>query len=62
MSNTNPLTKINGATNMVQVKSENLGHTSYVGEGAGRYPTANSIVSDMLDLVYYPKKCKRNKN
>ena len=48
---------------MVQVKSENLGHTSYVGEGAGRYPTANSIVSDMLDLVYYPKmqKVKTNK-
>lgn len=56
VSNNNPLTKINGATNMVQVRSENLGYTSYVGEGAGRYPTANSIVSDMLDLVNYPKK------
>ena len=43
---------------MVQVRSENLGYTSYVGEGAGRYPTANSIVSDMLDLVNYPKNEK----
>ena len=53
---------------MVQVTSECLGTSSYVGAGAGRYPTANSVVADMYIKLFtdlYPiysvlvKKAKR---
>lgn len=36
-----------GAGNAVVVKSTNLGVHSYAGPGAGRYPTANSVVADL---------------
>lgn len=49
--NNNPISKIMGATNMVQVKSENCLMSSFVGEGAGRMPTANSMVSDLFNLA-----------
>jgi len=48
---TSALSAIHGPTNCVQVCSERLGISSYSGAGAGRYPTANSIVSDILDLA-----------
>ena len=49
--NNNPISKIMGATNMVQIKSENCLMSSFVGEGAGRMPTANSMVSDLFNLT-----------
>ena len=49
MSNT--ISSVNGATNIVEVRSKYLGTTYYVGAGAGRYPTATSIVSDMLEIA-----------
>lgn len=48
---TSPLAAILGPTNCVQVCSERLGISSYSGAGAGRYPTANSCVADILDLA-----------
>merc|ERR1740130_416503 len=42
------LASISGATNAVDIKSSNLGSTLLVGQGAGRYPTANSCVSDIV--------------
>lgn len=44
----NPVSQINGATNVVEITSEFLQKTTLVGEGAGRFPTANSVVADML--------------
>jgi homoserine dehydrogenase len=41
------LASIGGATNAVEVMSENLGSTLLVGQGAGRFPTANSCVNDI---------------
>jgi len=41
------LASISGCGNAVTVDSANLGTTSYTGPGAGRFPTANSIVSDI---------------
>ncbi|EOD26533.1 hypothetical protein EMIHUDRAFT_427023, partial [Emiliania huxleyi CCMP1516] len=46
----NTLASISGATNAVQIGSANLGSTVLVGQGAGRLPTANSCVSDILDI------------
>jgi homoserine dehydrogenase len=37
-----------GATNLVTVKSTNIGDSTYVGAGAGRWPTAQSVVADIL--------------
>jgi homoserine dehydrogenase len=41
------LAGIRGAGNAVMVQSANMGICSYTGPGAGRYPTANSIVADV---------------
>jgi homoserine dehydrogenase len=45
------LASVNGATNAVEIKSKNLQSTTYIGQGAGRYPTANSCVNDILALA-----------
>lgn len=47
----NPLAHVSGVTNAVEIKSDNLGHSLYVGPGAGRLPTANSVVADLLELA-----------
>lgn len=40
-----------GAGNVVLINSDNLGEASLSGPGAGRYPTANSVVSDVVRLA-----------
>jgi len=45
------LSNVNGATNAVEVTSDNLQSSTYIGQGAGRYPTANSCVNDILALA-----------
>ncbi|GKZ01526.1 hypothetical protein MPSEU_001103200 [Mayamaea pseudoterrestris] len=45
------LASVNGATNAVEVISANLQSTTYIGQGAGRYPTANSCVNDLVSLT-----------
>lgn len=44
------LASINGSGNCVAVQSQNMNLCTYSGPGAGRYPTANSIVSDLARL------------
>jgi len=46
-----PLASVNGATNAVEVISDNLSSSIYIGQGAGRYPTANSCVNDIVALA-----------
>ncbi len=45
------LASARGSGNAVAVKSANLGITSYTGPGAGRFPTANSIVADVCRVA-----------
>mmetsp|Transcript_26418 Transcript_26418/g.39049 ORF Transcript_26418/g.39049 Transcript_26418/m.39049 type:complete len:468 (+) Transcript_26418:72-1475(+) len=45
------LSSITGATNAVEVISSNLQSSTYIGQGAGRYPTANSCVNDIVSLA-----------
>ena len=45
------LASVNGATNAVEVISSNLVSSTYIGQGAGRYPTANSCVNDIVALA-----------
>ena len=42
-----PLASASGSGNAVLVDSRNLGVCQYTGPGAGRYPTANSVVADL---------------
>jgi homoserine dehydrogenase len=51
VSSDDSLYAVNGATNAVEITSENLVSTTLIGEGAGRYPTANSCVNDMVSLA-----------
>jgi len=45
------LASIGGATNAIELKSENLGSTLLVGQGAGRFPTANSCMNDIAQCA-----------
>ncbi|KAL8021139.1 putative homoserine dehydrogenase, NAD(P)-binding domain superfamily [Plasmopara halstedii] len=47
----NVIASISGATNLVNVRSSNLENSAYVGPGAGRYPTANSVLNDIIQLA-----------
>ena len=45
------LASVNGATNAVEILSLNLKSSTFIGQGAGRYPTANSCVNDIVALA-----------
>lgn len=51
VSSDDSLYAVNGATNAVEITSSNLVSTTLIGEGAGRYPTANSCVNDIVALA-----------
>jgi len=44
------LASVNDAINAVQITSTSLGSSTFVGRGAGRFPTANSCVSDIFGI------------
>mmetsp|Transcript_7519 Transcript_7519/g.17167 ORF Transcript_7519/g.17167 Transcript_7519/m.17167 type:complete len:268 (-) Transcript_7519:234-1037(-) len=44
------LASAKGPGNMVVVNSVNMGATTLAGPGAGRFPTANSVMSDLIRL------------
>jgi len=46
-----PLFAVTGATNAVEVLSKNLQSSTYIGQGAGRFPTANSCINDIVALA-----------
>lgn len=45
-----PFASAKGPGNMVVVNSENMGASTFGGPGAGRFPTANSVVNDIVRL------------
>jgi homoserine dehydrogenase/predicted amino acid-binding ACT domain protein len=47
----NTISHVNGATNLVDISSEFLAKTTLIGEGAGSFPTANSIVADLINVA-----------
>lgn len=51
VTNDDPLSSVNGATNAIEVISDNLVSSIYIGQGAGRYPTANSCINDIVSLA-----------
>ena len=49
--NDHALASATGCGNAVVINSANLGTALYTGPGAGRYPTANSIVADIMRIA-----------
>jgi homoserine dehydrogenase len=47
----NPLAGINDVFNGIIVKGEDLGDVMFYGRGAGKLPTANAVVADVVDAV-----------
>uniref|UniRef100_A0A7S4ALR0 Homoserine dehydrogenase n=2 Tax=Pseudo-nitzschia australis TaxID=44445 RepID=A0A7S4ALR0_9STRA len=45
------LFSVSGATNAVELISKNLQTTTLIGQGAGRFPTANSCINDIVSLA-----------
>lgn len=45
------LSSVKGPGNMVSVSSQNMGSTTFAGPGAGRFPTANSVLNDIIRLA-----------
>lgn len=51
VSNQSPLSSINDVFNGIVVKGDDLGDVMFYGKGAGKLPTANAVVSDVIDAV-----------
>lgn len=46
-----PLANVNNEFNAIYVESDMAGATLYYGRGAGKYPTASAVVSDLVDIA-----------
>lgn len=46
-----PLASAKGPGNMVLINSTNMSTSTFAGPGAGRFPTANSVVNDLVRLA-----------
>ncbi len=47
----NPLAGINDVFNGIVVKGDDLGDVMFYGRGAGKLPTANAVVADVVDAI-----------
>ncbi len=47
----NVIGTVHGASNIVNIVSANCIQGAYVGQGAGRFPTANSVLNDVVRLA-----------
>jgi len=45
-----PIASASGATNLISLNSKHIGESVYMGAGAGRWPTAQSVVADILRI------------
>jgi homoserine dehydrogenase len=51
VDNDNYLAHVNKNLNCILIKSENLGVSAYIGEGAGKLATAHAVVLDIIDFL-----------
>lgn len=47
-----PLAKVDGVLNAVQVEGDLLGRTMFEGQGAGSLPTTSAVIGDLLDAAH----------
>ena len=50
------LSSVSGTYNAIYVSGDLVGEQVFYGEGAGRFPTASAVISDIADLCYALKK------
>ena len=50
----NPLHSISDVFNGILINSDMLGESMFYGKGAGRYPTASAVVSDVVEIAKAP--------
>jgi homoserine dehydrogenase len=50
------LSSVNGVYNAIYVSGDLIGKQAFYGEGAGRFPAASAVISDIADLVYNLKQ------
>lgn len=51
IKNSNYFANVNMAYNSVAFKGNNVGELKFYGAGAGKLPTANAVLSDVLDII-----------
>lgn len=51
MKNSHYFSSVNMAYNSVAFKGENVGELKFYGPGAGKLPTANAILTDVIDII-----------
>ncbi|HPO15977.1 MAG TPA: homoserine dehydrogenase [Candidatus Hydrogenedentes bacterium] len=51
VSEQHPLANVRNEFNAIYVESDMAGATLYYGRGAGKYPTASAVVSDLVDIA-----------
>ncbi|WDV48020.1 homoserine dehydrogenase [Clostridiaceae bacterium M8S5] len=49
---TSPLSAVNDAFNIVSVSCSTVGELQFYGQGAGKKPTANAVVCDIIDILH----------
>ena len=48
---TSPLALVDNEINVVEVECRGVGTQRFIGKGAGSLPTANAVISDLLDII-----------
>ena len=51
VSGTSMLTGVHKNNNMISLVGDNIGELSFVGQGAGKYPTGLAVANDVLDII-----------
>jgi homoserine dehydrogenase len=51
LKNTDPLAQVADAYNAIIVKGDAVGDVLFIGQGAGKLPTASAVLGDIIDIV-----------
>ena len=51
IDNSDYFAHVDGNSNALEINSDNLGKSTYMAEGAGKLPTAHSVVLDIVDVI-----------
>lgn len=43
--------RVNKELNIIQISGKNTGELNFIGKGAGKMPTANAVISDLVEII-----------
>jgi len=61
LKKSNPLTDVNDVFNGVNLYCKNNSLLTFIGKGAGKFPTASAIMQDLMHLIVYQENINRDK-